>query len=139
VKTLILWGLFALMMLGVGIAHAEEYEEVKPCNTDSDQVSRFGLMLVKGSVRETAARCNVESVAEVVTANHHTIVVDPSVPDEFCGMVDHPPGGTSACAWFIKKVLIANGLAPIQEQRHLVRIVPLKSVKPGQPLADMSW
>jgi hypothetical protein len=54
-------------------------------------------------------------------------------------MVDHPPTGTAACAWFIKKALIANGLAPIQESGNVVRIVPLTSVKPGQPLADMSW
>ncbi len=138
-KALTLCGLFVLAIFMADVAHANEYEQViaVACDFDPDQAFRVGLVMAKGSVRNLAARCNAESTGEVVVLDHHTIVVDPSVPDEICGLVQHGP--SLACGWFIKEVLIGNGLAPIQERAHVVRIVPLKSVKPGQPLADMSW
>ncbi len=122
-----------------GVARGEEYELVEPapCETDPDQAFSKGLEFLKISIRDAATRCNAESTAEVVTANHHTITIDPAVPDQVCGVASHGP--LPGCAWFTKKVLAGNGLAPIQESANVVRIVPLSSVKPGQPLADMSW
>lgn len=138
-KWLILFSVLVVAMFALTTARAKEYEMVAPapCDTNPDQAFPMGLEFMKGSVRALAAQCNEESVAEVVVANHHTIVVDPSAPDEICGLVSF--GVTPACAWFIKKVLAGNSLAPIQESAHVVRIVPLSSVKPGRPLADMSW
>jgi hypothetical protein len=140
-KTFILMGVFILAVLAAAMARGDEYEEVRPagCDMDPEQAYRMGFRLIKLSIRETAARCNTESVAEVVVANHHQIIVDPSVPDQIRGLTSLEPAPLPACAWFIKKVLLGNGLAPIQESAHVVRIVPLSSVKPGQPLADMSW
>jgi hypothetical protein len=121
----------------------EEYQLVGPasCDLDPAQALKSHSRLIKTSVRELATRCNKESTDEGVLPNHHDIVVDPSVPDEYCFLapLPFPPGGLRACGSLIKSVLAGNGLAPIQESASVVRIVPLSSVKPGQPLADMSW